>query len=316
MTTDRERVVQLPPRLVQPARLDLSWVPGATGNPILGWVLPNHLDEGLSVYGTDGTAYGELSPATDPTGVPFVNWAPAAAGPYPTLPALLAAEPALGGFLSDLASAGTAAFSAFIEAVDETLWTVDPLGARSDTFLSVLLGRPLAVVAASIALELESDAYRDPSWPFTFGSQQPHFVGYQFPVRLGDLGFRQDGLLGYFLDGDYTHFNAVHVSVGRGSEVAAGAACVRRARISQLILAPDLRPPRPPCRAEADNERGQQWPGEVQDELLREREGGHATFSYVPRKRTAVTLGRKKYPPPRVVTNAGTSRIVRRTSCC
>jgi hypothetical protein len=211
VTTDPERVVQLPPRLVQPARLDLSFVPGADGNPILGWILPNHLEQGLSVYGADGTAYAELNPATDATGHAFVNWSPAFGGPYPTLPALVAAEPDFGGFLTGLASAGTDALSAFIEALDETLWTVDPLGARSDTFLSVLLGRPLAVVAASMALELQSDAYRDPSWPFTFSAPQPLFVGYRFPIRLGDLGFRQDGLLGYSVDGDYSHFNAVHV---------------------------------------------------------------------------------------------------------
>lgn len=214
VTSDPVRVVELPPRLLQPARLDLDPVPQpATGSPILGWVLPNHLDEGLAVYGDDGTAYGELRPATDAAGQPVVQWAPLAGGPYPDLPSLTAAHPDLGGFLTGLAAAGPASFAAFIQAVDETLWTVDPLGARTDAFLSVMLGRPLAVVAATLALELQSAAVRDPSWPFTFADPplEPRFLGYSFPVRLGDLGYRQDGLLGYFVDHQYATFDAVHV---------------------------------------------------------------------------------------------------------
>src|SRR5262249_31014786 len=37
------------------------------------------------------------------------------------------------------------------------------------------------------------------------------FLNYKFPVRLGDLGYRQDGLIGYFLNGDYRNFNAIHL---------------------------------------------------------------------------------------------------------
>lgn len=211
---DPTRILQLPPRLLQPARLNLDLVsqPGG-GSPILGWVLPNHLDGGLAIYGEDGVAYGELRPVTNATDVPVVQYFAAQASPYPDLPTLTADQPDLGGFLSALAAAGQTSFAAFIQAIDETLWTVDPLGARTDAFLSVMLGRPLAVVAASLAFELQSAAIRDPSWPFTFTDPplQPLFLNYAFPVRLGDLGFRQDGLLGYFVDADYQRFNAVHV---------------------------------------------------------------------------------------------------------
>ena len=213
---DPARILELAPRLLQPARLNLDLFPQAPSrSPILGWVLANHLDEGIAVYGEDGTAYGELRPVTNVLGAGVVGWFAAAASPYTDLPSLTAAQPDLSGFLTGLAAAGQTSFAAFIAAIDETLWTVDPLGARTDAFLSVMLGRPLAVVAASLSFELQSAAVRDPSWPFTFSQPpiEPLFLNYSFPVRLGDLGFRQDGLLGYFTDHAYAKFNAVHVPV-------------------------------------------------------------------------------------------------------
>lgn len=208
-------LAQLPPRLLQPARLNFQFAPGpASPNPILGWVLPNHIDGGLAVYGADGTLYGELVPATNAAGAAEVFWWAAPDTPYPTLAALLAAQAQFGGFLAALQTAGTVALGDFLRSIDETLWTVNPLGDRSDNFLSVLLGRPLAVVNASISLELQAAAWTDPAWPYTFANPlpTPGFLNYQFPVQLGDLASRQDGLLGYFLDGNFTKFNAVHVA--------------------------------------------------------------------------------------------------------
>lgn len=210
LATEPNRFVQLPPRLLQPARLNFQFaIPATSANPILGWALPNHLDRGLGVYGTGGLAYGELRPAIDAAGKPFVNWQGAPASPYPDLASLTKSEPQLGGFLTQLVAAGADSFAAFVAAVDETLWTVDPLGDRSDAFLSVLLGRPLALVAATMSMELQSEVLCDPSWPYTFDPPAARLLEYSFPVRLGDIQYGQDGLLGYFIDGDYTHFDTV-----------------------------------------------------------------------------------------------------------
>jgi hypothetical protein len=217
---------QVPPRLLQPARLNFQFAPGAgTSNPILGWILPNHLDAGLTIYGLDGLLYGELAPAADRDGKPFVSWWPAPETPYPTLAKLVEDQPQFGGVLVALKQAGPSALRDFLRSVDETLWTVNPLGDRSDAFLTVLLGRPLAVVNASISFELQAEAWTDPAWPYTFMSPRPSplFLNYQFPVQLGDLASRDDGLLGYFLDGKFDTFNAVHVvPPGKGEPPLSG----------------------------------------------------------------------------------------------
>jgi hypothetical protein len=212
-TLEPLRFVQLPPRLLQLARLNFNFTPGADGNPIVGWILPNHLDSGLSVYDEAGTALGELTLGVDQSDAPLVDWMAAPNSPFPTLPDPSAAQGPLMGFVAKLKSLGAGPFSDLLQAVDETLWTVDPLGNRSDNFLSVLIGRPLAVVAASISFELQAEPWRDPDWPYTFADPKPEplFLNYEFPVRLGDLGYRQDGLIGYFTNGDYANFNAIHV---------------------------------------------------------------------------------------------------------
>lgn len=230
-TLEPLRFLQLPPRLVQPGRLNFLFA-GEGGNPILGWILPNHLDSGLSAYGPDGTAYGELRLGTDPSGAAIVAWDSAPNSPYPSvLPAPSGGLGEFDNFLSTLQSLGPVAFGDFLQAIDETLWTIDPLGNRTDAFMSVLIGRPLALVAASLSLELQSEVWRDPDWPYTFPDPDkppapppdPLFLGYRFPVRLGDIGDRQDGLIGYFAQGQYASFNSVHVpQTGQGQPAASG----------------------------------------------------------------------------------------------
>lgn len=212
--------IQLPPALLQPARLDFDLLsatddtvkfgpaePGA--DPVCGWVLPNHLDASLMAYDAQGTALGEMSVGYDASDQPVVYWTPLPGSPYLTLDEIADAIPHFGPFLKALSQQGPATFTAFLQAIDETLWTTAPMGAVFDQNLAVLMGRPLAMVRAQLQFELDGPPYADPSWQYTFEPAQPAVTGYQFPIELGNIAQLGDGLIGYFAQDDYSRFNVV-----------------------------------------------------------------------------------------------------------
>ncbi|HEX8741663.1 MAG TPA: hypothetical protein VF712_00880 [Thermoleophilaceae bacterium] len=231
---------ELPPRVVQDTRLDFRFLANdgsgldvavsPNPNPVCGWLLPNHLDGGVAVYDGDGTMLGELIPLEQPD-----NWRPRPGAPVPTPPPASPADipnPTLRAVVESMASQTVAVFEDVLGTIDETLWMVDPLGGRKDQFLSVLIGRPLAVVQAQLGLSLMGAPAFDQTWnamatPTGATSpaqctwtQEAGDVGEpQFPVRLGDLDVRADGLVGYYLPSEaYSTFHTVHLP----DEVSAG----------------------------------------------------------------------------------------------
>ncbi|MGZ8285819.1 MAG: hypothetical protein ACXWUQ_09365 [Allosphingosinicella sp.] len=220
-------VAQLPPRLLQHSRLDFELIDGskdsevlglaADVNPVCGWVLPNHLDASLLVYAPDGSAMGEFRMVETDTGHRVGEWQPPAHGTIATLADVAARSPHLAQLLQAPGLATEAGFAAFLSAVDETLWTIDPLGSRGDQNLSVLIGRPLALVRARLKLSLDGPAWTASDWAATFEAPTPEFLAYRFPIRLGDQATRQDGTIGYFLNDDYGTFHSVPAPENQGS---------------------------------------------------------------------------------------------------
>ena len=187
---------ELPPRLLQGARLRF------TADTVAGFLVPDHIDHALAVHDPAGALLGELRLDGDQ-----VVWDPAPAGAG--LDDLATRRPGLAGVLSAVHDGGKGAFQNFLTTIDETLWTIDPLAGDEDEYQSALAGRALAVVQATLGLELDGEPVRDPSWPRTFDPQPPAFVTYDFPVALGAPADREDGLVGYFLE--KTPFRAVRV---------------------------------------------------------------------------------------------------------
>ena len=220
------------PALIQSTRLDINFlandgtgqdiIVSANPNAVCGWLLPNHLDGGISVYDANGVLLGELWPLPPPN-----NWRPAPGppgnNPPPEQPSDIQ-NTALRDVVSSIAAQSTDTFEALLGVIDETLWMVDPLGGRKDQFLSVLIGRPLAVVQAEVQLSLLGNPVFNQTWDQTAtknSSPPPDYTWQQadggvtnilFPVRLGSLELRDDGLIGYYLpSGDnYATFYAVH----------------------------------------------------------------------------------------------------------
>lgn len=218
------RLFQLPPRLIQPARLSFRLVDAVnptqyvdtdqTANPVGGWIIPNHLEQGLSLYAADGSSLGLLRLTVGVNGSKAIGWQPAPHASVQTQAQLQVAAPMVAQWMVGLDDAGSGAFEDFLSAIDETLWTVDPIGGRSDQNLSVLIGRPLALTRAQLQFQLKGAPIRDQSWPKTFDSSVPDYTQESFQVRLGEQELRQDGLVGYYLNQDFTLFNNVHQPEG------------------------------------------------------------------------------------------------------
>lgn len=216
-------LIQLPPALLQPAQLDFALRsatddsivfgpanPGA--DPICGWIVPNHLDRSLLAFDATGTALGEMSlgmPLSDSTAICWFNMP---GTPYASLADVARAIPHFGPFLFALSQQATTTFTAFLDAIDETLWTTAPMGASFDHSLAILIGRPLAMVRASLQLLLDGPPYGDPSWQYTFSPYEPVVTKYRFAVELGNIARLEDGLIGYFANDTYTVFDVVQQS--------------------------------------------------------------------------------------------------------
>ncbi len=220
------QAIKLSPRVVQEARLDFRFVSAtddkhdtgqfADSNPVCGWVVPNHLDGGLALYDASGAALGELLLASTAGGTQQVTWFPAPGSAAAVSAATQIPNVHLRGFATGLIALTDpeTRFNELLGVIDETLWAVDPLGGRDDQNLSVLIGRPLALVRARLQLELERDPVVNQSWRDTLGASDTGLEKIVFGARLGSLELYNDGLLGYF-DGDkYSTFNSVHTPEG------------------------------------------------------------------------------------------------------
>jgi len=236
------------PRLTRPARWQFQLVsaaapagalgaaearvdqvdPTQTVNPVAGFLLPDHLDESLEVFGVDGSPLGELLHEAVGGGV---VWEIAAGreGPPDAGPSygLTQAQRSLGWLASGVVAADAAyrkagaatsesALSALLRAIDTTLWTVDTFALFGGEHVAGLVGRPIAVVRAQLRLELRPEDDVDLSDPDRAAERlaaERTLAAVSFPVRLGELTRTDDGVLGFFVDDDFSRFRLVDKAV-------------------------------------------------------------------------------------------------------
>ncbi|WP_374566687.1 hypothetical protein [Ideonella sp.] len=257
---ERPGALELAPRLLRPARWLLRLVDSATAvgsegsearvdqieaalqvNPVAGFVMPDHLDESLEVFGVDGSPIGELLHEPVSGGV---MWEIAAGRPGPAdAGPLYGLEPkqlALGRFAAGVVAADAtaragapanvedenreSALSALLRAIDTTLWSVDTFAALGSEHVAGLVGRPIAVVRAQLRLELKPADDVDLSNPdraAEWAAAEQAAQAYAFPVRIGEITRSDDGLLGFFVDDDYSRFRLVDKTIA-GAATDAG----------------------------------------------------------------------------------------------
>ncbi len=201
-----EQVVAMPPRVLQPARLNFRFIaePDFKRNencdpsldPICGWLFFNPLDRALVLCDRCGDLMGHLVITKDNQGR-RVTWEAGAGG----VALDKITSKSLKAFATSLLQTTPVAKPKLVELlnlIDSSLLRIRPAASRNNT---ILVGRPLALVNATIGLELFGKAWTDPHKPFVQGSAVLDALS--VPVNLGDLHNVEDGLIGYFKAGAY-----------------------------------------------------------------------------------------------------------------
>ena len=203
----------LHPRLLAPARLALRWCSAtdhqvdadhdSANQPLIGWLLPEHLDNRLALYSAEGQAIGSLN-------IDGALWCGAPGPNYELSPQhVLPAGPLLHlieGLITLVENAGSRApLQAFLDAVDDMTQHILPNQHEQHAGLALLMGRPLAIVRATVALELAVPPPRDQRIAaFVSPLDGPPrsdggLAALRVPVKLGHRLHLDDGLVGYFI---------------------------------------------------------------------------------------------------------------------
>lgn len=218
--------MQVVPRVAQVTRLDLRLVDAHDDSirsnssdatsPLCGWLLPNHLNQSLMVFDASGQSLGEVLKVQRDAG-PGLRWdaAPGSNAPLGGPPQISPVESAhLLAFVQTLLNravvTGADVLDELLGLIDVTMWATDPLGPAPAGNLSVLIGRPIALVRARITLDLDGDPAYNQAWDLTGKQTTGGSTRVTFPARIGDFQLAGNGALGYFQDDDYTKCYAMY----------------------------------------------------------------------------------------------------------
>ncbi len=241
-STEGHRQVYLPPRITQPARLLFRYLAAdddememnPASSPVCGWMVYNHLERSLALYdhlhqlrGSFYLSEGQVIWRTAP-GLDKGN-------------SLAGAMSGVNGYLADFASSiegnGPNFLKAFLDNLSQASSTIDASHDRNPS-LSVLIGRPFALIQVSLELELQGRPAVNQNWSafknevenfeldsstFLEGRETNGFEGVELPLWLGARLREEDGLVGYFLEGasgyDFSGFYGVAASGQAGVEL-------------------------------------------------------------------------------------------------
>jgi hypothetical protein len=188
--------VLLPPRLVQPARLRFEWLSAGT-NPICGFLLVNNLEGSLAVYDAQGKALGEVDRGNTWRTAPETGAAVRTnARGRPQL-----SNPHLQRVVEHVMDQQGDFLTRFLSTQRTALESIDPESFAENPSRALLVSRPMAVVRASLRVELQGPAAFDPTALREDGGVTTRGLEQlQLPVRLGEFQQLDDGLVGFWLE--------------------------------------------------------------------------------------------------------------------
>ncbi|WP_298405538.1 hypothetical protein [Janthinobacterium sp.] len=262
--------IYLPPRVLAPTRLWLQWlsashdntVPGISRDfeemsrhpatsPVCGWIMPNHLDNNLFFYDELGKPIGTLGIEhiqTDPA-VVYRTRAGNLGNPENRLALDIGAAGAptvnahLANYMWYLQGQSAYYLQDLMTSIVASTNSIGPDSSTQNSALSVLIGRPLALVRAVAGLETAGNLLPLSQANHSPGSALPQDVNnrrvdyrqrmqhssanlqnVRFPLRMGDLANFDDGLIGYLIEssGDNPYLGQPFYAPAAGSGMQHG----------------------------------------------------------------------------------------------
>jgi len=194
-TPGSPHLVVLPPRLIQPARLNFRWLsadqalisgftfantnghsaPVSSTNstsswatdeaemndhpattPICGWLLPNNLDNSLMIYEAQGQALGSITQDC--------QWFPAPGRSTIMVEEIAKVNVHLHQLIIHIINQGTDFLDKFLTGVENVLDDINPENSAQHEAIALLIGRPIAIVRARLDLEVQGLPAFDQGW--------------------------------------------------------------------------------------------------------------------------------------------------------
>ena len=206
-----------------PANAGTSDMAGVTANtPVCAFLLPDHIEWAMEVFDKNGDARGQLRVAErtwEHGGIQKgrLAWDPAPGSETGIGQLPNSGNPSADSFLNKLLEMSIqdevdnpddeGVLSSLLRAIDTTYWDMDPFGKGGDDIPSMFMGRPVAITRAKVCLEIDE---RDQP-------MNDELRKSVFEIRLGALSKITDGLLGYFVNDDYSKFMSVYPTDDTGA---------------------------------------------------------------------------------------------------
>ena len=192
-----------PPRIAQPTRLNADCVSASDDsvatnsdpatNPVCGWLVPNHLDGTLMIFDSDGSPIGVMKEDIEGGGYKLN---PVAGQTSQQVPA--------NQHLKNLLAALPETASDLVTLIKARQQNINPTASWDSQNIAVLIGHPLALVRASVQLELQGNPAGSQNYHCVQedGANQPGvFPEVPVPTYLGNATLAKDGLICAFSAG-------------------------------------------------------------------------------------------------------------------
>uniref|UniRef100_UPI0026086260 hypothetical protein n=1 Tax=Acaryochloris sp. IP29b_bin.148 TaxID=2969218 RepID=UPI0026086260 len=229
MQATEDNRIKLPPRFVQPTRINFRWLSANEGDnqettedpsttPICGWILPNNLNGGLTFYDNAGQALGAINVNGEWDDVPGETSLTTTTIEGQEIPNI--ANPHLHKMVRTIIMSGPEFVENFNLCLNNALNHIDPENFAQNQSLALLMGRPIAVVRAAVNLELQGLPAINQDWTvFRQDMQQMRsheerdtddLTEVKVPIRIGEYQQLNDGVIGYWKEqpgagGDYEY---------------------------------------------------------------------------------------------------------------